>query len=124
MYSYRYVILFLFCMYSLANAFGWVEYSIIHDIVKSHYNIENDETVNWTALLYSVSYIPLIFPATWLMERKGLRFVIILGALGTALGSWIKVNKARKEATARDRRFFFFFWLESSTVQSTTQSRI
>ncbi|XP_003747079.2 uncharacterized protein LOC100901275 [Galendromus occidentalis] len=90
-YPYRYAILFLFCMYSLANAFGWVEYSIIHDIVKDHYNIENDETVNWTALLYSVSYIPLIFPATWLMEKKGLRFVIILGAFGTALGSWIKV---------------------------------
>lgn len=143
-YGYRYVILFLFCLYSMVNAFGWVEYSIIHDIVKRHYNIQvslwkgkknvifywiqilfslllllsygpyitvyifsfcrwiktrylihfpqNDETVNWTALVYSVSYIPLIFPATWLMEKKGLRFVIIIGAFGTALGSWIKVN--------------------------------
>ncbi|XP_022662274.1 uncharacterized MFS-type transporter C09D4.1-like [Varroa jacobsoni] len=90
-FRYRYVILLLFCLYSMVNAFGWVEYSIIHDIVKRHYQIQDDETVNWTALVYSVSYIPLIFPATWLMEKKGLRFVIVIGAFGTALGSWIKV---------------------------------
>ncbi|CAB4068041.1 FLVCR [Lepeophtheirus salmonis] len=37
------------------------------------------------------TYIPLIFPASWILQKKGLRKSILLGSLGTCLGSWIKV---------------------------------
>ncbi|BFZ12642.1 hypothetical protein BsWGS_15681 [Bradybaena similaris] len=35
-------------------------------------------------------YIPLIFPATWLLEKKGLRICCILGSLLNSLGAWLK----------------------------------
>lgn len=41
-------------------------------------------------MVYMLAYIPLIFPATWLLDRKGLRLVAILGSLLNAVGAWIK----------------------------------
>lgn len=74
----------------MSNAFQWVELSIIQSIVMRYYDV-NETAVNWTATVYCAAYIPLIFPASWLMGKKGLRFVIIIGAFGNALGAWIKV---------------------------------
>lgn len=37
-----------------------------------------------------VIYIPGIVPASWVLNKKGLRFCVIIGVLGTAIGSWIK----------------------------------
>ncbi|XP_064455471.1 heme transporter FLVCR2-like isoform X2 [Ornithodoros turicata] len=89
-YRGRFLILALFCLYSLSNAFQWIEYAIITNIVVHYYGVD-ELAVNWTSVVYMVTYIPLIFPASWLLDRKGLRFVVIIGALGTCLGSWIKV---------------------------------
>lgn len=38
-----------------------------------------------------VAFLPLIVPATWLLNRYGLRFSILLGAVLNAIGAWIKV---------------------------------
>ncbi len=35
-------------------------------------------------------YIPSIWPITWLIEKKGLRIGVTLGALFNMLGAWIK----------------------------------
>ncbi|KAL1430051.1 hypothetical protein MTO96_015532 [Rhipicephalus appendiculatus] len=86
----------LFILYSMTNAFQWIEYSIITNLVMKYYDID-ELTVNWTAVVYMVTYIPLIFPASWLLERRGLRFVVILGALGTCAGSWIKVLSVERD---------------------------
>lgn len=37
-----------------------------------------------------VTYIPLVFPATFLLNRKGLHFCSIVGSSMTAMGAWIK----------------------------------
>lgn len=90
LYPMRFVQLALFCLYSLSNAFQWIEYSIVANLVARYYAVD-EASVNWTAIVYMVTYVPLIFPAAWLLDRRGLRFVIILGALGTCAGSWVKV---------------------------------
>ena len=41
-------------------------------------------------MVYMLAYIPLIFPTTWLLDKKGLRVVSILGTLLNATGAWIK----------------------------------
>merc|ERR1712038_742620 len=38
-----------------------------------------------------VTYIPLIFPASWFLQKKGLRKSVLIGSFGTCLGSWVKV---------------------------------
>lgn len=90
LYGMRFVQLALFCLYSLSNAFQWIEYSIVANLVARYYNVD-EASVNWTAIVYMVTYVPLIFPAAWLLDKRGLRFVIVLGALGTCAGSWVKV---------------------------------
>lgn len=100
LYPMRFVQLALFCLYSLSNAFQWIEYSIVANLVARYYAVD-EASVNWTAIVYMVTYVPLIFPAAWLLDRRGLRFVIILGALGTCAGSWVKVGTANVRSCRR-----------------------
>ena len=37
-----------------------------------------------------LAYIPLIVPATWLLDKKGLKIVAVLGTLLNAIGAWLK----------------------------------
>lgn len=96
LYRWRFVVLTLFVLYSMSNAFQWIQYSIISNLVQEYYGVDA-LTVSWTAVVYMVTYVPLIFPAAWLLERWGLRFVVILGALGTCAGSWVKVLSVEQD---------------------------
>lgn len=42
-------------------------------------------------MIYFIVYIPLLFPACWIMDKMGLRFVVVCGAAGTFAGAWIKM---------------------------------
>jgi len=85
----RYLILLLFCLCSMFNAFQWIEYAIITDKITKFYSISNF-SVNLTSIIYMVIYIPGIFPASWILIKKGLRFTVLLGSFGTFFGSFIK----------------------------------
>jgi len=121
-YFIRWPILILFVLYSMSNAFQWIQFSIINDIVSRYYGVSS-KVVDLTSMVYMVSYIPLIFPATYLLEKKvrhisylvslttyfervqtytfinfqGLRVCVLIGSFGTALGSWIKVFAAGQD---------------------------
>lgn len=99
-YGRRWVILILFVFYSMSNAFQWIQYSIIADVVQKYYDV-TPEVIDWTSMVYMVTYIPLIFPASWLLNLKGLRYAVLIGSFGTMLGAWIKCG-----SVAQDR-----FWL-------------
>jgi len=68
-YKRRWLILALFVLYSSSNAFQWIQYAIINDIVTSFYKV-GASWVDWTSLIYMFVYIPLIFPATFLLQKK------------------------------------------------------
>ncbi|KAK2723563.1 uncharacterized MFS-type transporter C09D4.1-like isoform X2 [Artemia franciscana] len=92
-YTKRWLMLALFILTSMINAFQWIHFSIIAPVVQRFYNVES-HAVDWTSMIYMVTYIPLIFPASYLLNKKGLRVVVLLGILGTAAGGWIKVLSA------------------------------
>jgi FLVCR family feline leukemia virus subgroup C receptor-related protein len=99
--------LFVFCSITLLNAFNWIEYSIIQDVVVVFYNqslpqdkeAQTDAT-NWFSMVYMLAYIPLVFPAMFLLDRKGLRLSCILGALLTAIGAILKCAAVRPDLFA------------------------
>ncbi|XP_056333711.1 feline leukemia virus subgroup C receptor-related protein 2 [Danio aesculapii] len=90
LYRRRWVILLLFSSYSLCNAFQWIQYSIINNIIMKFYQVSSF-AVDWLSMVYMLTYIPFIFPVTWLLERKGLRVVALLAASINCAGTWIKV---------------------------------
>lgn len=68
LYKKRWFILTIFVFYSMSNAMQWIQYSIIANIVQKYYNVESF-AVDWTSMIYMVTYIPLIFPASWLLDK-------------------------------------------------------
>lgn len=88
-YKKRFFVLALFCAHSAINSFQWIQYSSITNVIAKYYNASNLQ-VNLTSLVYMITYIPFIIHASLMLERVGLRKAILLGTLGTALGSAIK----------------------------------
>ncbi|XP_063401985.1 heme transporter FLVCR2-like isoform X2 [Mytilus trossulus] len=97
-YKRRWIILFLFSFVSLTNNFQWLHLNIIGDVLLNYYNaslpedkFQKETALDWLSMVYMLAYIPLIFPSTWLLDKKGLRVVIICGSFLNAVGAWIKV---------------------------------
>ncbi|OUC42835.1 hypothetical protein D917_10212 [Trichinella nativa] len=77
----------------MSNSFQWIQYATVGNVIVDYYDVSYT-AVDWTSLIYMIAYIPLILPATWVMDRYGLRLVLILGSFGNCLGSWIKCTSA------------------------------
>lgn len=97
LYGKRWLILFIFSFISLLSAFNWIEYNIVQDVVIFYYNqslpddpVKKIDAVNWFSMVYMLCYIPLVFPAMFLLERKGLKLSCSIGAFLTLAGSVIK----------------------------------
>ncbi|XP_031793205.1 feline leukemia virus subgroup C receptor-related protein 1 isoform X3 [Sarcophilus harrisii] len=93
----RFVVLLIFSLYSLVNAFQWIQYSIISNVFEDFYGVPLTD-IDWLSMIYMLAYVPLIFPAAWLLDRCGLRLTALLGAGFNALGAWVKCG-----SVARDR---------------------
>ena len=59
----------MFVLYSASNAFQWTQLVIITNILEKYYGV-SALAVYWTSMIYMVLYIPLIFPASWLLDKK------------------------------------------------------
>lgn len=106
-YFKRWIILGVFCLITLLSAFNWIEYGIIQDVTIFFYNQSLPETeakqvdaVNWFSMVYMLAYIPLVFPAMFLLERKGLKLSCILGAFLTFAGAAVKCAAVRPDLFA------------------------
>lgn len=95
-YRRRFAVLVVFSLYSMVNAFQWIHYSIITNVFTRYYRVSNDQ-VDWLSIVYMVAYIPLIFPATWLLDRRGLRLTALLGSGLNCAGAWIKCASVSPE---------------------------
>ncbi|XP_068085822.1 uncharacterized MFS-type transporter C09D4.1 isoform X3 [Anabrus simplex] len=98
-YRRRWLMLALFVLTSSANASHWLQYSIITNIMMRFYGVSS-LAINWTSMVYMAAYIPLVFPASWLLDRKGLRVTLLAGAAIMTAGSWVKVLSASPDRFA------------------------
>lgn len=95
-YKIRWLVLGIFVLYSACNALQWIQYSIITDVIVKYYGVTTT-AVDWTSMIYMVVYIPFIFPGSYLLDKLGLRFSVIIGITGTCAGSWLKVISVRPD---------------------------
>ncbi|XP_077138408.1 choline/ethanolamine transporter FLVCR1 [Ranitomeya variabilis] len=96
LYGRRFLVLAVFSLYSLVNAFQWIQYSILASIFTGFYGVSNQD-IDWLSVVYMLAYIPLIFPATWLLDTRGLRLTALLGSGLNCLGAWVKCTSARPD---------------------------
>jgi hypothetical protein len=68
-YPRRWLVLALFVLYSTSNAFQWTQLVIITSILERYYEVSTI-AISWTSMIYMVTYIPLIFPASWFLQKK------------------------------------------------------
>ncbi|XP_042074167.1 feline leukemia virus subgroup C receptor-related protein 2 isoform X3 [Haplochromis burtoni] len=94
LYKRRWMIVFLFSSYSLINAYQWIQYAIISNIIMKFYKVEAF-AVDWLSMVYMLTYIPFIFPVTWLLDIKGLRVTALIANALNCAGTWIKVASAK-----------------------------
>ncbi|XP_074024765.1 choline/ethanolamine transporter FLVCR1 [Numenius arquata] len=85
----RLAVLAVFSCYSLVNAFQWIQYSILSNVFAGFYGVSFTQ-IDWLSMVYMVAYVPLILPATWLLDARGLRLTALLGAGLNGLGAWLK----------------------------------
>ena len=57
-YKTRWLMLLVFVLFSMSNAFQWIQYSIITNIISEYYGVPST-TVDWLSMLYMITYIPL-----------------------------------------------------------------
>ncbi|POI25191.1 hypothetical protein CIB84_011058 [Bambusicola thoracicus] len=95
----RWVVVLLFSSYSLCNAFQWIEYGSINNVFVRFYGVSTF-AIDWLSMSYMLVYIPLLFPVAWLLDRKGLRLIALLGSALNALGAWVKLGSLRPQLFA------------------------
>lgn len=96
LYRRRWMIVVLFSAYSLCNSYQWIQYGIINNIFMKFYGVDTF-TIDWMSMIYMLTYIPFIFPVTWLLDKKGLRVIALVATALNCAGTWIKVVSVRPD---------------------------
>lgn len=92
----RYFILLMYAVCSMEKSFQWINLSTITNKVALYYDVDNLD-VNWTSVLFMITFIPLVLPTGWLIERIGLRKAVLIGSTGITLGACIKCLACRPD---------------------------
>eukprot|EP01038_Epipyxis_sp_PR26KG_P009427 gene9427-12703_t len=93
-YSYRFVILGIFCALQLSNALLWVTYAPISDI-SSHYFGENSvsgsiTSINMLANIFLICYGPGMVLSVISMKHYGLRKTLLIASVFNVIGSLLR----------------------------------
>lgn len=96
LYRRRWVMLILFSTFSMSNAYQWIQYSIISNIIVKFYGVELI-AVDWMSMIFMVTYVLFIVLGTWVLEKRGLRLTLLLANVLNCAGAWIKVASARPD---------------------------
>ena len=98
-YRRRWVMLVLFSAVSASNAFMWLQYGIVSNIFTRFYGVD-PLAVDWLSMIYLLTYIPLILPVLWLLDSRGVRDVVLVGAAFNCIGAWVKIGSVGPELFA------------------------
>ncbi|XP_033097662.1 feline leukemia virus subgroup C receptor-related protein 2-like isoform X2 [Anneissia japonica] len=98
-YTRRWFMLTIFCLVSMTNAVQWIQYASISNVVADYYDVSS-LAVDWLSMIFMLLYIPLIFPVTWLLDKRGLKVIGLLGSSLNCLGGWLRFAGAKPSTFA------------------------
>lgn len=99
LYKARWVILFVYMLYSMANAVHWIQYSIISNITVKFYGVSNF-AIDTTSTIYMIVYVPLVVPASWVLDR-------LVSVYCVVFRSFVRHRCCRGDGEAPESFFFF-----------------
>ncbi|UJR37129.1 hypothetical protein I4U23_029833 [Adineta vaga] len=84
-YKRRWFYLFVVCLAQISNALIWINFSPIANLGSEYYQVSYD-AINWLSLIYMFVTIPFTLPSTWLIDKLGIRFGLLIGTWMNAIG--------------------------------------
>ena len=78
-YKRRWIVLFVFCINSMANALLFTSITSINAIVCRYYNI-SPELTDWAANSFTVVYIFIALPSAYCMDSFGIKTLLLIGS--------------------------------------------
>jgi fucose permease len=89
MYGYRYSIAAIFFLLAFVNGMCWVVVTPIAVPIARAYG-QPDAVVSIIPLCYMVIYVLVNFPSNWVLDVRGIKKGIVVGAVLTAVGTAIR----------------------------------
>ncbi|XP_046751835.1 uncharacterized MFS-type transporter C09D4.1-like [Diprion similis] len=112
LFKRRWLQLVLFFILGTSCGVHVSQFVIIANITRRFYNVSS-LVVEWTTTIFMIEYVTLLIPVSYLTNRVGLRWTILITTTGVTLGSWIKVF-----ATSPDR---FYLALVAQVLLGVSQ---
>jgi MFS family permease len=79
-YGYRWVVLAVFMLINLTVQMLWITYAPITGPAAKFYGV-TDLQIGFLAMSFMITYIPLSFPASWVIDTYGFRKAVSIGAV-------------------------------------------
>lgn len=89
-YRWRWVVLGIFTLNQAVCNYIWIMSASVADLMVCYYGV-SETLVNFTTTSYMMMYLVLMWPATWLMDKYGLRLPAVLASASSALGASLRV---------------------------------
>ena len=89
LYARRWLVLLSFSLLTMSNSWMWITWSPIEAHVAALWNV-TDVEIDALSTVFMYTYVPLSFPALWLLNRIGMRWGLVLGAAINTAGAAVR----------------------------------
>jgi cyanate permease len=84
--SYRWLVLAVFMLVAFINQASWITFAPITGEAARHYGT-SDLVIGLLSMVFMIVYVLLAIPSAWVIDSRGFRLAVGVGALLTALGA-------------------------------------
>ncbi|MFX1283477.1 MAG: MFS transporter [Promethearchaeota archaeon] len=88
-FPYRWIVLVLFMFVGILTQIIWITFAPIMNEVTSYYNVTSD-AILLLAASFMILYIPVNFPACWLIDKYGLKWGTGIGVILTGIFGFLR----------------------------------
>lgn len=85
-YGYRWLVLAVFMVAVMLNQIAWITFAPITSAAVAFYGV-SELLIGLLSMVFMIVYVLAVLPAAWLIDTKGFRPAVALGALLTAVGA-------------------------------------
>ncbi|KAJ8969880.1 hypothetical protein NQ317_011172 [Molorchus minor] len=89
-YKYRWVAMFIFCLFTIINFMQFLQFTIIANVVTKYYGVKSF-AVDLTGLIFFLAFILLFSPISYLIEKYSLKVTAVVSTGLTLLGNLVKL---------------------------------